>query len=68
MTYQEFLNTTTDKDKLAIFLYNFCSDFYTEHLTGVCDKPCSESKDSCYGCLKEALDKEMNENSLLKRR
>lgn len=65
MTYQEFLNSTKDKDKLATFLYNFCSAFYTETLHGICDKPCNESKDSCYGCMKELLDKEMDECRLL---
>lgn len=67
MTYQDFLNSTTDKEKLATFLYNFCSAFYTENLHGICDKPCHESKDSCYGCMKELLDKEIDECRLLNR-
>ena len=67
MTYQEFLNTTTDKDELATFLFNFCSAFYSETLVGVCDKECYESQDECYGCLKRLLDKEMDECKLLKR-
>ena len=42
MTYKEFLNTTTDEERLATFLYNFCSAFYSECLTGICDKPCND--------------------------
>ena len=67
MTYKEFLNKTTDEEKLATFLYNFCSAFYSECLTGICDKPCNESKDGCYGCMKELLNKEMDECRLLER-
>lgn len=67
MTYQEFLNTTTDKDKLSTFLYNFCFAFYSESLSGICDTECYESKDKCYGCIKKLLDKEMDECRLLTR-
>lgn len=66
MTYKQFLNTTTDKTKLATFLYNFCVSFYSEKLEEICDKPCEECGDSCYGCIAELLNKEMN-NKLLER-
>lgn len=65
MTYKKFLNTTTDNDKLANFLYNFCVSFYCECLSGICDnKPCDECKDSCYGCIEELLDTEIDERLL----
>lgn len=67
MTYKEFLNTTADKDKLSIFLFNFCTAFYSETLSGICDIECYESKDKCYGCIERLLDKEMDECRLLTR-
>lgn len=66
MTYKQFLSTTTDETLLAAFLFNFSSLFYLEKLEGICNKPCEECKDSCYGCIAELLNKEMD-GKLLKK-
>ena len=60
MTYKEFLNSTKSNQELATFLFNFCSSFYTESISGLCDRPCIESNNSCYGCIEELLDKEID--------
>ncbi len=66
MTYKKFLNTTTDETKLATFLFNFSASFYSERLGEICDKPCEECRDSCYGCIAELLNKEMDDKLLEK--
>ena len=67
MTYKEFLNMTTDNDKLATFLFNFSRAFYLEEIPCICDtKSCSNQEDGCYSCIKEWLDTEADESLLMK--
>lgn len=66
MTYKEYVNNTSDNAQLARFLVNFCTDFYSETLNGICNVSCETCKHSFYDCVEKLLKQKVDTAKLLR--
>lgn len=58
MTNEEKYKQTTTEE-FAQLLFDFFVGFHCESIEGLCDKECSECKNSCVGCISEWLQHEV---------